>query len=77
MDGGDCLTCYRLSSCLETSIARVLTSYVCPLYGPVPEALYRARMDMIEQFGEGMAIRAMLNRGPEQQGEETDGNAGT
>lgn len=70
MRGGDCLTCYRLPTCTETSIERVQTSYVCPLYDPVPESVYYARIDMMAQFGEVVAIRAMLDRPTITEGEE-------
>lgn len=62
MRSGDCLTCSKIATCTETSVERALTSYVCPLFEPVPEPVYAARITMMQQYGEATAVEAMLNR---------------
>jgi hypothetical protein len=70
---GDCFSCTMTSTCRETSVARVIADYTCPLYRPVPEPIYWARVAVRSQFGEMMAAEAILNRVPELQGgDETD-----
>lgn len=59
---GDCLSCNRMWKCSETSVEKVLADYTCVLYEPEQEPVYRARIDMMEKFGEVRAIQAMLKR---------------
>lgn len=68
---GDCLTCSKVASCQETSLERVLWSYTCPLFDPVPEEVYQARITVMQKFGERYAIEAMLARPPPQVDEES------
>lgn len=60
---GECLACYKLSLCLDTSLERVMTGYTCPLFGPVPEGVFMARIDMIQRYGDVQAIETMLYKG--------------
>lgn len=68
---GDCLTCSRIEMCSETSIEKVLRSHTCPLFEPIPEPVYRARVALMEQYGDVAAVQAMLQRPQElEEGEE-------
>lgn len=68
---GDCLSCARLGRCMETTVAKVLKDYTCVLYEPVEEPVYRARVQMMEQFGEVLAVQGMLEQ-PEKKPEGED-----
>ena len=70
---GECLACYRLQKCRETSVEKVLASYTCQLFEPVAEAVYRARSDAMQKYGEQAAVRAMLPLSTNTEGEESDG----
>lgn len=59
-NGGECLCCERLDRCTKTSPAQVKNSYVCALFVPCAEHVYRARVDRMAKFGEAAAVRAML-----------------
>ena len=53
---------------------KVQASYTCPLFKEVPEPVFRAREQMMWQYGEVTAIKGMMNRPQEeQQGDEEDG----
>jgi hypothetical protein len=65
---GDCFSCALAPTCRETSVRKVLTDYTCPMYRPIPEPVYRARVAIRSQFGELWAAEAILNRVPELQG---------
>jgi hypothetical protein len=67
---GDCLTCVHLSTCNETSVERVKVSYTCALFTAVDEAVYMARLHMMNAYGEDAAIEAMLERPPEPEEDE-------
>lgn len=70
---GDCLTCCKVDICAETSVERVLNSYTCILFEPVTGPEYKARVQLMEQYGEVPAVEAMLKRPPQntpQEGEE-------
>jgi hypothetical protein len=56
---------------METTVARVLKDYTCVLYEPVEEPVYRARVQMMEQFGEVLAVQGMLEQ-PEKKPEGED-----
>jgi hypothetical protein len=68
---GDCLSCKKVSTCTGTSAERVYAGFTCQLFEGVPEPEYLARLEMIKQYGEPQAIRAILNRLTER-GEDTD-----
>lgn len=70
---GECLACQRISTCQETSVERVQSSYTCPLFKAVLEPVFRAREKAMQQFGEVSAIKAMMNR-PQEQGVNEDGD---
>lgn len=70
---GDCLSCTRLGKCMETSLEKVLKDFTCILYDSVAEPVYQARAQAIEQFGEVLAVQAMLER-PEEPQEEGEQN---
>lgn len=59
---GDCLACQKLSTCTETSVEKVRTSYTCPLFEEVPEPVFLARWEMMQKHGEEIAIEAMLEK---------------
>jgi hypothetical protein len=61
-----------LEACSETSVERARTSYVCPLFKEVSEAVYLARWNMMQQFGERVALRALILVPPNQQKEMQD-----
>lgn len=69
---GDCLTCSKVETCSVTSVEKMLNSFTCILFEPIPEPVYRARVQMMEQYGEVAAVDAMLKRPPQvtQEGEE-------
>lgn len=70
---GDCLACSKVETCSVTSIEKMLNSYTCILFEEIPEPVYRARVQLMEQYGEVPAVVAMLKRPPEdttQEGEE-------
>lgn len=69
---GDCLTCARLGPCTETSVKKVLESYTCPLYEPVFEEVYLARIEMMKKYGEETALKAMIGNPLEAKGEEEE-----
>lgn len=62
---GECLACTKLSSCNETNLQRVLTGYTCPLFEPVQEGVFVARIDMITRYGETVAVEVMLQKPPD------------
>lgn len=68
-DGGECLACQRLVACSEATEDRVLTSYVCPLFTAVPEAEFVARWNMMQQYGERVAVRALVLTPPKKETE--------
>lgn len=59
---GDCLSCNRLGKCNETDLKKVLNDYSCVLYQPVEAPVYWARAQMMEDFGDSLAVKAMLER---------------
>jgi hypothetical protein len=59
---GDCLTCAKIHDCNEVTIERVKESYTCPLFSATDEAVYLARLHMMQVYGEENAIEAMLDR---------------
>ena len=61
---GDCLACWRLTQCRETSVERIRTSYTCQLFEPVAEPVAYARWDAMQKYGEVAAIKAMLVNSP-------------
>jgi hypothetical protein len=69
---GDCLTCSKIDICSKTSVEKVLNSFTCILFEPISEPVYRARVTLMEQYGEVPAVVAMLKRPPQftQEGEE-------
>ena len=69
---GDCLSCCKVDICSATSVERILTSYTCVLFEAIPEPVYRARVQLMEQYGEVATATALLKRPPQitQQGEE-------
>jgi hypothetical protein len=71
---GDCLSCSRLGNCAETSVEKVLSDFTCVLYEPVEEPVYLARAQMMEKFGEALAVQAMLERPeePQEEGEKDE-----
>ena len=58
---GECLACKKVDRCSETSIGRMWQGYTCPLFEEVLEPTYAARYDLIQQYGESMALRAIKN----------------
>lgn len=68
---GECLACKKVQTCTETSIQRLKSGYTCPLFEEVPEPVYTARYDLIQMYGEEMALRAIMNRATK---EEEEGN---
>jgi hypothetical protein len=44
----------------------VLTSFTCPYFEEVEEPVYRARWDMMQQFGEVSAVTAMMQQKQEE-----------
>ena len=60
-DVGDCLSCASLRQCTETSVEKVLASYTCPLFTPVEEPIYIARLDMIQKYGQMEAVSSMVH----------------
>lgn len=70
---GDCLSCSRLGNCAQTSVEKVLADFTCVLYEPVEEPVYLARAQMMEKFGEELAVKAMLEK-PEERQEEGENN---
>lgn len=74
---GECLACSKISSCSETSVEKVRTSYTCSLFKEVPEPVYLARIRMMRQYGDIVAIEAMMDRPPveaTEDGDEYDGD---
>lgn len=70
---GDCLTCCKIDICSKTDVEKVLNSFTCILFEPISEPVYRARVLLMEQYGEVPAVEAMLKRPPKittQEGEE-------
>lgn len=59
---GECLACKKVETCLETSISKLKNGYTCPLFEEVAEPIYTARYNLICQFGEEMALKAIMNR---------------
>jgi hypothetical protein len=59
-DIGDCLTCTKLGTCTETNLQRVLDSYTCPLFEPVVEPIYLARISMMQKYGDIEAVSSMI-----------------
>lgn len=57
---GDCLSCQMLGVCSLTDLEKVRSSYTCVFFRGVPEPMFLARVEMMKQFGETMAIKAML-----------------
>lgn len=62
---GDCLSCSKVEICTATSVEKILNSFTCPLYEPVPEPVYRARVMLMMQFGDIAAVKAMMQKPPE------------
>lgn len=48
--------------CLETSVEKMKNGYTCPLFEEIPEPIYTARYALIQQFGESMAMKAIMKR---------------
>lgn len=67
---GDCLSCTRLPTCLDTTLTQVKESFTCPLFQGVEEPVYQARLVMISNYGEDTAINAMMQHPPKEEGEE-------
>jgi len=70
---GDCLSCSKIDVCSKTSVEKVLNSFTCILFESIPEPVYRARVQLMGQYGEVAAVVAMLKRPPQittQEGEE-------
>jgi hypothetical protein len=67
---GDCLACQRLGVCSATNPELVRNSFTCEFFAGAPEPEYLARMEMIQRFGEDMAVLAMMNRSREVDAEE-------
>ena len=67
---GDCLTCSRLETCQITSIQKVLAAYTCPLFEAVPAPVYEARVHMMSQYGDEVAVQAMMKNHQQQTKEE-------
>lgn len=68
---GDCLTCSKISTCSTTSVVKALSDFTCVLYEPVLEPVYVARVAMMQQYGEEITVRAMLEgQNPMKEGEE-------
>lgn len=59
---GDCLSCARLGKCDQTDLHKVLSDYSCVLYQAVEAPVYWARAQMMEDFGDSLAVKAMLER---------------
>lgn len=66
---GDCLSCSKVEICSATSVEKILNSFTCPLYESIPEPVYRARVMLMQQFGDVAAVKAMMQKPPER-GEE-------
>ncbi|MEI6503224.1 MAG: CBS domain-containing protein [Armatimonadota bacterium] len=49
-----------LALCTEASVERILQSYTCPLFQPVAEPVYWARIEMIKRYGERAGAESML-----------------
>jgi quinol monooxygenase YgiN len=64
--------CTRISTCVDTSVEKVLGSYTCVVFDAVTEPVYRSRIGMMDQYGDVAAVRAMLKKPQELQerGEE-------
>lgn len=69
MNGGECLCCERISKCTEVDVSKVLSSYTCALFKPVPEPVLMARLDAMTRFGEVSAAEGMINRPPLPEGD--------
>lgn len=63
---GECLACKKVNRCTETNLVRMKSGYTCPLFEEVPEPIYTARYDLIQQYGDEMALRAIKD-GPEEE----------
>ena len=57
---GECMCCTRVSFCALTDAQKVLSSFTCTSFNPVPEAEWRARIAMMKKFGDALAVDAML-----------------
>jgi hypothetical protein len=69
---GDCLACWRLKQCRETSVEKVLAGYTCSLFEPVAEPVAHARWDAMQKYGEQPAVKAMLPLTTTDEGEDED-----
>lgn len=69
---GDCLSCTRLGKCAETSFEKVLNDFTCIVYEPVEEPVYRARAHAIEEFGEVLAVQALLKKPDDKEKDEDE-----
>lgn len=67
---GDCLSCKKVGSCLVTDAQKILDGFTCQLFEGVTEPEYLARIETMKKYGEGQAIRAILNRSVEKGDEE-------
>lgn len=59
---GECLACRKIGNCLQTSVDKAWWGFTCPLFEEVSEPEYLARINAMEEYGDVIAIRAMLNR---------------
>lgn len=71
---GDCLSCSRIDMCNNTNVDLVKQSYTCSLFTGVEEPIYRARLLMIEMYGDDRAIAAMISLPPELEPELEQGD---
>jgi hypothetical protein len=67
---GDCLTCSLIGTCSRTSVQKVLDSFTCALYEPVPAPVYHSRVMMMQTYGDEVAVQAMMNDQQHQKEEE-------
>lgn len=74
---GECLACKKVESCMETSISKLKSGYTCPLFEEVAEPIYTARYNLICQFGEEMALRAIMNRETKEERNDTTNSQGS
>lgn len=76
---GECLACSKISSCSQTSVEKVRTSYTCSLFQEVPEPVYMARLQTMRQYGEVVAVEAMMKRPliteEDEDGDDDDGDS--
>ncbi len=58
---GECLACSRIEVCSDTSVEKILNSYTCPLFEPIPAPIYVSRVMMLNQYGE-VAAQSMMKK---------------